>query len=432
MNPLKALGELGQSIWLDNMQRSLVTTGELARLIRGGRAEGADLQPHHLPEGGGGQLRLRRRLRPVGREGRQRRAGLRRPVGPRHPRRGGRLPTGLGGHPAPRRLLLAGGGAPPSPTTPQGTMSEARRLWKALASPNVMIKIPGTVEGVPAIEQAISEGININVTLLFGQEAYAAVAEAFLRGLEKRVARGRGHLADRVGGQLLRQPDRHPGGEDHRRPEEGGGHPRAAGALRRAGRSGGDRQRQAGVPHTTSRSSPRPGGRPWPTRERRPSACCGPAPAPRTPPTPTSTTWRRSSARTRWTPCLRRPWSPTATTESRSATLDQGLDKADAVMRKLEQSGISMKAVTDQLVEEGVKSFGDSFERAALRGGVASWVEARGERHRPAAAPRSSRRRSTRTLADWDQGKKMQRLWERDADAVDRRRTRRSGSAGWR
>ena len=70
-------------------------------------------------------------------------------------------------------------------------MEEARRLWQALGVPNVMIKIPGTPEGTPAIEQCIAEGININVTLLFSQEAYVSVAEAYLRGLERRVSEGK-------------------------------------------------------------------------------------------------------------------------------------------------------------------------------------------------------------------------------------------------
>jgi transaldolase/glucose-6-phosphate isomerase len=70
------------------------------------------------------------------------------------------------------------------------TIAQARDYWKRLDRPNVMIKIPGTPEGVPAIEEAIYEGININVTLLFGVEAYAAVAEAYIRGLERRAAEG--------------------------------------------------------------------------------------------------------------------------------------------------------------------------------------------------------------------------------------------------
>jgi transaldolase len=70
----------------------------------------------------------------------------------------------------------------------EGSVTEARRLWKAVDRPNVMIKIPGTREGWPAIERCLSEGININITLLFSVEHYRAVAEAYLRALESRIA----------------------------------------------------------------------------------------------------------------------------------------------------------------------------------------------------------------------------------------------------
>jgi transaldolase len=66
-----------------------------------------------------------------------------------------------------------------------GTIEEARRLWRSLDRPNVFIKVPGTLEGLAAIEQLISEGININVTLLFGLPRYREVAEAYMNGLEK-------------------------------------------------------------------------------------------------------------------------------------------------------------------------------------------------------------------------------------------------------
>jgi len=79
----------------------------------------------------------------------------------------------------------------------QGTLEEARRLWKAVNRPNVMIKIPATKEGIPAIRQALEDGININITLLFAQSAYEQVAEAFLAALEARVAKGQdiSHIA---------------------------------------------------------------------------------------------------------------------------------------------------------------------------------------------------------------------------------------------
>ena len=79
----------------------------------------------------------------------------------------------------------------------KASLGEARRLWKAVDRPNVMIKIPGTPEGLPAIRQALEDGININITLLFAQSAYEQVAEAFLSALEARAAKGQdiSHIA---------------------------------------------------------------------------------------------------------------------------------------------------------------------------------------------------------------------------------------------
>jgi transaldolase/glucose-6-phosphate isomerase len=73
----------------------------------------------------------------------------------------------------------------------QSSIEEARRLWKAVSRPNLMVKIPGTIEGVPAVRQLISEGLNINITLLFAQEAYIAVAEAFMDGLDTALKAGK-------------------------------------------------------------------------------------------------------------------------------------------------------------------------------------------------------------------------------------------------
>ena len=79
----------------------------------------------------------------------------------------------------------------------EATLNEARRLWKTVNRPNVMIKIPATKEGIPAIRQALEDGININITLLFAQSAYEQVAEAFLAALEARAAKGQdiSHIA---------------------------------------------------------------------------------------------------------------------------------------------------------------------------------------------------------------------------------------------
>src|SRR5262249_54744151 len=234
MNPLKVLGELGQSIWLDNMQRRLVTTGELKRLIENDGLKGLTSNPtifQKAVEGSSdyddffaqwtgkgatpGEVFDALSIRDI-----RDAAAIFRPVWEATGHRDGYCSLEV---------------APPFAHDTEGTVAEARRLWKALASPNVMIKIPGTVEGVPAIEQAIFEGININVTLLFGQDAYVAVAEAFIRGLERRA-----------GPPGAPHPPRP--GEVHRARETGGSPRRAAGLLRRCGRPGGHRQRQAGLP----------------------------------------------------------------------------------------------------------------------------------------------------------------------------------------
>src|SRR5437879_1467967 len=72
----------------------------------------------------------------------------------------------------------------------EGTIAEAKRLFARLGRPNVLIKIPATPEGIPAIEEAIANGININITLIFSNDVYHQVMEAYLRGLERRAGRG--------------------------------------------------------------------------------------------------------------------------------------------------------------------------------------------------------------------------------------------------
>ena len=90
----------------------------------------------------------------------------------------------------------------------QGTLDEARRLWKTVGRENLMIKVPGTAEGIPAFQQLISEGININVTLLFSQDVYRRVAEAYIAGLEKFAAGGGDVGENGQRRKFLHQPNR--------------------------------------------------------------------------------------------------------------------------------------------------------------------------------------------------------------------------------
>jgi transaldolase/glucose-6-phosphate isomerase len=90
----------------------------------------------------------------------------------------------------------------------KGTIAEAERLWKDVKRKNLMVKVPATPEGLPAIEHLIGEGISINITLLFSQQVYREVAEAYLSGLEKCVATGGDPFPCRQRRLVLRQPHR--------------------------------------------------------------------------------------------------------------------------------------------------------------------------------------------------------------------------------
>ena len=188
-NPLLGLQEQGQSVWLDYIRRNLLTSGELKRLIdndglRGitsnpaifekaiaGSTDYADiLQQLRAQNLSAGDIYERIAIRDI-----QDAADFLRPVYDSTNRRDGYVSLEV---------------SPTLARKTQETIEEARRLWKTVGRENVMIKVPGTDEGVPAVRQLISEGININITLLFAQEAYEKVAEAYIAGLEDRMKKG--------------------------------------------------------------------------------------------------------------------------------------------------------------------------------------------------------------------------------------------------
>src|SRR4029077_4963557 len=180
----------GQSVWLDYIRRDLITSGELKRLIDEDGLRGMTSNPAIFEKAITGStlytdllnsLRSRTDLDAKGRyeilaiRDIQDAADFLKPVYQSSKRRDGYVSLEV---------------SPYLARDTKGSLEEARRLWKPVARENVMIKIPGTAEGIPAIQQAISEGININVTLLFAQEVYVKVAEAYIAGLEQFAARG--------------------------------------------------------------------------------------------------------------------------------------------------------------------------------------------------------------------------------------------------
>src|SRR5580698_1371721 len=189
-NPLKALLNFGQSVWLDYIRRDLLTTGELKRLIENDGLRGMTSNPSIFEKAITGStlyaetlkgLESRKDLDAAGRYEQlaikdiQDAADIFRPVYDQSKFRDGYVSLEVSPYLAHKT---------------QETLAEARRLWKAVGRPNVMIKVPGTPEGIPAFQQLISEGINVNVTLLFAFDVYVRVAGAYVAGLEQVVKGG--------------------------------------------------------------------------------------------------------------------------------------------------------------------------------------------------------------------------------------------------
>jgi transaldolase / glucose-6-phosphate isomerase len=196
VNPLKALLEYGQSPWMDYIRRDLLTGGGLKRYIDDDGLRGMTSNPAIFEKAVvGGNLYNDILLAPDSKKldanGVFEKIAIRdvrdacdifKPVYAETKRRDGFVSLEV---------------SPFLGFDTKASLAEARRLWKAVDRPNVMIKIPGTPEGLPAIRQALEDGININITLLFAQSAYEQVAEAFLSALEARAAKGQdiSHIA---------------------------------------------------------------------------------------------------------------------------------------------------------------------------------------------------------------------------------------------
>src|ERR1700686_937348 len=197
MNPVRELSKYGQSAWLDYIRRSLISSGELKRLIEEDGLGGVTSNPAIFEKAITGstdyadallELQKRKDLDAMGVyevlaiKDIQDAADTLRPVYDRTKTRDGYVSLEV---------------SPFLARDTQGTIKDARRLWMAVNRPNLLVKIPATAEGIPAIQQCISEGININVTLLFAQDMYEKVARAYIAGVKKYVAEGGhpGHVA---------------------------------------------------------------------------------------------------------------------------------------------------------------------------------------------------------------------------------------------
>jgi transaldolase len=187
--PLWALTRLGQSVWLDYIRRGILENGELERMIGEYAVRGVTSNPAIFEQAIAGSSDYDAALGELASAGLDAK-GVYEALAIDDIRRAADLFRGIYDESDATDGYVSLEVSPELADDTAGTLDEARRLWRAVGRPNLMIKVPGTEAGLPAIEQLLAEGVNVNVTLLFSIAMYERVMEAYLAGLERRAAEG--------------------------------------------------------------------------------------------------------------------------------------------------------------------------------------------------------------------------------------------------
>src|SRR2546428_10368811 len=206
-NPLFELSEAGTSVWLDYIRRSLITSGELQRMIEEDAVVGMTSNPTIFEKAIGGSSDYDEALRNLidGNnksdeeimlslivEDIQMAADVLKPVYDQTKHKDGYVSIEV---------------LPRVANDTAATITMAHDLWDRVRRPNIFVKIPATDEGLPAIEQCIADGLNINITLMFSVKVYEDVARAFIRGLQRRAKAGKPLRIRSAARLLIRRPD---------------------------------------------------------------------------------------------------------------------------------------------------------------------------------------------------------------------------------
>ena len=404
-NSLMELQELGQSVWFDNIRRGFIDSGELQRLIDLG-VSGLTSNPSIFEKAITGSTDYDGALLELALDGGSA-ADIFESLAIEDIRDAADLLS-----PVYERTKGADGFAsievsPHLASNTEGTVAEARRLYATLQRPNVMIKVPATPEGIPAIRQLIGEGINVNVTLIFSLDAYAQVREAYISGLEDLLSRG-GDLSgvSSVASFFVSRVDGSIDGQLERLAAEG--NPELAELMGKAAISNArlayrDFQRTFEEDRFTTLQSRG-------ARLQRPLWA-------------STSTKNPDYSDVLYVDELIGPHTvntlPDATLNAflehgnPAPTIDQDLEDAMLTMERLEDAGISMKQVTDGLLADGVKAFADSYDalianieekRVRLVGGHSHMSAQLGAYEDAVSA----------AVADLDREEAPRRIWERD------------------
>ena len=189
-NPVRALQTFGQSVWLDDLHRGLFTSGEFRRLIDEDGLRGVTSNPSIFEKAFAGSTDYLHALHEIERSGDVEPMALYEALAIGDIRDAADLLHAVYASTERADGYVSLEVSPYLAHDTDATINEARRLWQAVARDNVMIKVPASTEGLPAIRELTSEGINVNITLLFGIERYEAVARAYTEGLSSFVRNG--------------------------------------------------------------------------------------------------------------------------------------------------------------------------------------------------------------------------------------------------
>ncbi|MGH9434796.1 MAG: bifunctional transaldolase/phosoglucose isomerase [Terriglobia bacterium] len=415
MNNLLGLEQLGQAVWLDFIRRSLITSGELKKLVDEDGARGVTSNPSIFEKAIVGSTDYTSTVEELYQQGEtdpmkiyegvaipdiQAAADVFRPVYERTKRRDGYVSLEV---------------SPFLAHDTQKTIQEAQRLWKAVARENVMIKVPGTPEGLPAIEQLLGEGINVNITLLFAVDRYEQVTEAYLAGLEALAASGGdvSHMGS-VASFFVSRIDTLVDSQAAERLKT------ASDATERAllrsilGKVAIANAKQAYQLYKKVFAS-----------ERWKSLAAKGAQTQRLLWASTSTKNPKFRDVLYVEELIGRDTVNTIPMQTLEAfrdhgkprlSLDEGLDEAQDTMHVLDQVGISMKGVTDQLLKDGVRLFADAFDQLlnALDRQCKTGVKGRPD-HYSYVLPQPLADSVKASIADWHIKGNVRRFWARDS-----------------
>src|SRR3989337_2554740 len=189
-NPLLEIQSYGQSIWYDYIRRGLIISGELQKLIDEDGLRGVTSNPSIFEKAIAGSTDYNNALKALEKQKDMEAKPLYEYLAINDIQDAADVMSSVYEKTKRRDGYVSLEVSPYLANDTEGTIEEARRLWRAVERENLLVKVPATAAGIPTIEQLISEGISVNVTLLFAQDTYEHVAQAYLRGLEKAVSRG--------------------------------------------------------------------------------------------------------------------------------------------------------------------------------------------------------------------------------------------------